>query len=191
VNRIKLSATLLAGALSLAACGHKTETTTTETVNTTGDNVADVETPAAPALTPGQTFANTAAASDAFEIETSKLALQLSQSDAVKAFARQMVTAHTTSTEKLKAAAAGVSPAIAPDPTLTPEQQQKLADLKTKTGAAFDTAYAAEQVAGHQATLDALKAYAASPDVAPLSQFATTMVPIVTAHLNMAKSIKP
>jgi putative membrane protein len=68
-------------------------------------------------------------------------------------------------------------------------QQQKLDELKTKSGAEFDTAYAAAQVEAHQMTLDALKAYSASGDVPSLKSFATELVPVVTAHLNMAKGL--
>jgi putative membrane protein len=60
-----------------------------------------------------------------------------------------------------------------------------------KTGADFDTAYAADQVAAHQATLDALKSYSTSGDVPALKTFATGLIPTVTAHLNMAKGLKP
>lgn len=52
-----------------------------------------------------------------------------------------------------------------------------------------DSAKADAQRTGHQATLDALKAYSASGDVPSLKAFATKMVPIVTGHLNMAKSL--
>jgi putative membrane protein len=46
-------------------------------------------------------------------------------------------------------------------------------------------------VDAHQKTLDGLKSYSASGDVAQLKDFATKMVPIVTAHLNMANGLKP
>ncbi|MEW2849287.1 DUF4142 domain-containing protein [Stenotrophomonas maltophilia] len=48
----------------------------------------------------------------------------------------------------------------------------------------------AEQTAAHQQTLDTLKAYAASGDMPALKDFATGLIPTVTAHLNMAKSLK-
>ena len=174
-------------ALALAACGQKTETTNT---NLTTDTVVsnDVSTPAA---APGQAFANTAAASDAFEIATSELAANQAQSATIKKFAAQMITAHTDSTAKLKAAASTVSPALVPDPTLTAEQQQTLDSLKALKGADFDKAYASAQVDAHQKALDGLKTYSASGDVPQLKDFATKLVPTVTAHLNMAKSLKP
>ena len=62
--------------------------------------------------------------------------------------------------------------------------------LKAETGAAFDHAYVADQVTAHQKTLDALKAYSTGGDVQALKMFAGTLIPIVTAHLNMAKGIK-
>lgn len=140
-------------------------------------------------MSPGQAFANAAAASDAFEIQTSRLAATKASSAKVKRFAREMIKAHTDSTAKLKTAAAAAAPAITPNPALTPDQQQTLDALSAKSAADFDRAYADAQRRGHQATLDALQAYSASGDVPSLKSFATSLVPTVTAHLNMAKSL--
>ena len=191
--RYTIIALLSGSALALSACGgSKTETsTTTNSVITEGDSLTVDNNSVAAVLSPGQAFANAAASSDAFEIAESQLAQSTSKSAAIKSFAQKMIDAHTGSTAKLKAAAASATPAITPDPTLTAEQQQKLDALKAKTGADFDTAYAADQVAAHQATLDALKTYSASGDVPELKTFATGLVPTVTAHLNMAKGLKP
>jgi len=192
-------ALLSATALALVGCGHKEETTTTtnsvtaESGSTTvaDTSMADNSVVAAPAASGGQAFANTAAASDAFENAESQLAATSAHSAAIKSFAKKMIEAHTGSTAKLKTVTAGLSPAITPDPTLTPDLQAKADALKAKTGADFDAAYAADQVAAHQATLDALKSYSASGDVPALKTFATGLIPTVTAHLNMAKGLKP
>lgn len=175
-----------AAALTLAGCGKKEDSAATTT--------AGAEMPAATdggpvAASPGQAFANAAASSDAFEIASSQLAADKAGSAKTKTFAQQMIKAHTESTAKLKAAASAATPPLTPDPALTPVQQQKLDALKAKSGAEFDTAYAAAQVEAHQMTLDALKAYSASGDVPSLKAFATELVPIVTAHLNMAKGL--
>lgn len=175
--------------IALAACGQKKETQpdgASADLNANGAMEAQV-----PAVSLGQQFANSAAASDAFEIATSKLAQATSKSASVKAFASKMVDAHTQSTEKLKATAGGLSPPVIPDPTLTAEQQQIVDSLKMKTGADFDAAYIRAQVDGHQQTLDALKAYVASGDLPALKDLASSLVPTVTAHLNMAKGLKP
>ena len=191
---ILLSGTVLA----LAACG-KHEAATNDSANdvnmmtadngSVSDNGTDMNA-ATPAPMTAQGFANAAAASDHFEIESSKMAAASAKSSAVKAFASKMIAAHTASTAKLKAIAGAQSPAITPDDTLSSAQQASLDSLKPLKGAAFDTAYAAAQVDAHQKTLDALKAYAASGDNDALKGFAKDMVPTVTAHLNMAKGLK-
>jgi len=148
-------ALLSASALALAGCGHKDETTTTTTNSVTAESASttaadngmvDNGTVATP-VSAGQTFANTAAASDAFEIAESQLAATSAHSAAIKSFAQKMIEAHTGSTAKLKTVAAGLTPPMTPDATLTADQQQKVDALKAKTGADFDTAYAADQVA--------------------------------------------
>jgi len=176
-----------AAALALASCGHKATSDNTTTTVTT--NVADASNMTETAPADGQSFANAAAASDAFEIATSKLALTTSKSSAIKKFADEMIAAHTGSTAKLKAAAGSAAPAITPDPALTSDQQQQVDAMKAMTGVDFDQAYAKAQVDGHQKTLDALKAYAATGTVASLKTFASGMVPTVAAHLNMAKGL--
>lgn len=182
-HAIVLSVSALA--LSLSACGKKAEPV--------GEASPDAETSIAAdaALAPSaaQVFANTAAASDMFEVETSKLAQEKGTVAKVKTFAGNMVKAHTESTAKLKTAASAAAPPLVPDAVLSSAQQQTLDALKTKTGADFDTAYAKAQVDAHQATLDALKVYSATGDVPTLKAFATEMVPVVTGHLNMAKGL--
>lgn len=184
---------LSVAALALASCGQKA-TTSTDTTTTVSENnivpATDANTMVAPVASPGQAFANTAAASDAFEISTSQLAATNAASSAVKSFAQKMIAAHTESTTKLKAAASSASPALTPDPTLTADQEKKLTDLKAMTGADFDKAYVSIQVDAHKATLDALKAYSTTGDVPQLKAFATSLVPIVTAHFNMADALK-
>ncbi|MDQ1228694.1 DUF4142 domain-containing protein [Sphingomonas sp. SORGH_AS_0879] len=192
---IRATALGAAALLALAGCNRSEPQAqngmTADTMSTNGMAEGNAMAEATPAALPAaQVFANAAAASDAFEIETSKLALTNGASASVKSYARTMIEAHTASTAKLKTAAGSATPAITPDPTLNAEQQQKLDQLKGLNGTAFDQAYIAEQTAGHQQTLDTLKAYAATGESAPLKTFATGLIPTVTAHLNMAKGLK-
>lgn len=179
-------------ALSLAACAkHDNGNAAVDDGNVVVDNSLGTNTTAA-AVDPNtaQGFVNAAAASDRFEIESSKLAQTASTSAAVKKFAAQMISDHTASTAKLKGIVGGMTPAITPDDTLTAEQQASLDGLKGQTGAAFDAAYKQAQVDGHQKALDLLKTYSASGDNAQLKTFAQGLTPKVTAHLNMAKGLK-
>lgn len=191
MTRQILTTAAAVAALALGGCGRSDDTATTNAAMTEATSVnATADTMAVPTMSAGQTFANTAAASDAFEIESSRLAERNGASAAVKTYAAKMVTAHEESTAKLKTAAAAASPAITPDATMTPDQQAKLTAMRAANGAAFDRLYVDAQKAAHADMLATLKAYAASGDVAGLKSFAAEMSPKVAAHLNMANALK-
>ena len=190
--KIKILLLLTSTTLALAACSKNepaNENLGTDVNVTATDNEA-MANAAAPSPLTAQGFVNAAAASDKFEIESSKLAATSASSAAVKKFAAQMISAHTASTAKLKSTLAGMSPPITPDDTLSADQQAKLDSLKGLNGTAFDSAYASAQVEAHPKALDALNSYAASGDNPTLKTFATGLIPTVTAHLNMAKGLK-
>ena len=67
----------------------------------------------------------------------------------------------------------------------------KLDALKTASAATFDADYVREQVAAHENTLAAVRAYADNGDVDPLKRFAADMVRPVSEHLDMARALKP
>lgn len=137
----------------------------------------------------GQQFADTAAASDMFEIESSKLAQDKAESAAVKDFAAMMVKDHTNSTAKLKDAAGKADPAITPNPALNAEQTANLEALRGVSGAAFDTLYKEQQVAAHREALAALQGYAANGDVPAFKAFAGETANVVEGHLKHASSL--
>ena len=187
-------------ALSLAACGPKTEAAADNAANTTGEAIDDLGNTASnaadavgDALNPtpsGQTFADTAAKSDAFEIAAAKLALTNASSAKVKAFANDMIKAHTASTAKVKAAAAQASPAITPDATLTGEQNDDLTELSKLKGADFDKAYIDGQIDAHDDALELMENFAKDGDVASLKTAAGEIAPIVKGHLDIAKALE-
>lgn len=185
-------------ALALAACGKPVdnaagadnglnETALNETA--ADGNGLDTNNQIAAEPAGNANFANEAAASDAFEIATSKLAATKASNAEVKKFAADMIKAHTDSTAKLKKAAASATPAVTPDPTLPADKQAKVDALGKLSGAEFDKAYAAEQVTAHTETLQKLQDYANNGDVAPLKSFATETVPVVQHHLEMANKL--
>ena len=189
--KIKILLLLTSTTLALAACSKNepaNENLGTDVNVTATDNEA-MANAAAPSPLTAQGFVNAAAASDKFEIESSKLAATSASSAAVKKFAAQMISAHTASTAKLKSTLAGMSPPITPVDTLSADLPAQLDSLKGLNGTAFDSAYASAQVEAHQKALDALNSYAASGDNPTLKTFATGLIPTVTAHLNMAKGL--
>ena len=137
-----------------------------------------------------QGFANTTAAAHRFGIEVSRLAAAKSQSEAVRTFAARMIAAHTASEAKLKTTIARIAPTIRIDErTLSAEQQTRLQELQSKSGAAFDAAYIAGQVTAHEDTLKSLEAYAAVGDNATLSHLAKETIPSVSNQLRMARAL--
>jgi putative membrane protein len=180
-------------ALSLAACGDKTETkgaaTPAEQAATPDANpAATVPTMADEAKAPD--FVAKAAASDMYQLEAAKIALKRSTNAQVKAFAQMMVDGHTMTTDGLKAAIAASGQTLAPPTALPADLQDKIDDLNKAGNDDFDKTYADDQVDVHQATLNLLQRYAQDGDVAALKTFAADTAPKVQEHLNKAEGLK-
>lgn len=191
----------LGPAFALGACGGSEPVTTVDNViatdtiipeNSIDANAATgtgINAATGAAVMTGQAFADAAGASDAYEVAAGRLAQTKAGSQALKDFGGMMVTAHTDSTAKLKAAGAKATPAIAPNARLSDEQAANLKTLQDATGADFDTAYKAQQVTAHQKTLAAVQDYAANGTVPELKAFAAEIAPIVQEHLNKIQGL--
>lgn len=198
MNRLPMTVLLLAGCASLAACNNAEQraenaaASVGATADAAGDRIENAADNGMAALTPTPTpqeFVNRAAKSDAFEIAAARLAAKSAQSSEVKAFAEKMITAHTESTAKVKAAAAKASPAITPDPTLTADQQEDLAVLGKLTGAKFDEEYMDGQVDAHEDALALMRVFADGGADAGLKAAAVEIAPVVEGHLTMAREL--
>ncbi|GAA4765755.1 hypothetical protein GCM10023219_08480 [Stakelama sediminis] len=135
-----------------------------------------------------QQFANLVAASDAFEIQSAKLAESKATDAKLKDFAKLMIHDHDQSTAELKQAAKTI-PGVTPDATLSAQQQADLSALKSASGRAFDTLYAQQQTLAHQQAIGLLQSYAASGGNATLKEWAGKVLPIVKGHLTKIRSI--
>lgn len=200
MKKLLLTAAVLPALAALGACGDRTATNNTDTViaddGMANDTMLNDETIVgndgvandtdATALT-AQSFANTMAASDTFEIESAKIAQAKATAPAWKAFASQMINDHTASTAKLKTAAASAN--VTPSPELTAAQKADLEALRAADGAAFDATYKSQQVAAHQQALDALQGYAASGEAASLKTFAGDTAKVVQGHLQKVQAM--
>ena len=187
---------LIAGAaiaaLSLAACGQKTETkgaaTPAEQAATPDANpAATIATPADEASAP--VFVEKASASDLFEVEAAKLAQATSKNAEVKKFAADMIAAHTKSTAALKKAIADAGQTTLVVVTVLPaDLQAKLDDVKK--AANFDKAYLENQVDAHQGALNLMQRYAQDGDVPAIKAFAAATAPTVQQHYDHAKTLR-
>jgi putative membrane protein len=140
-------------------------------------------------VTKAPNFVNLAAASDMFEIQSSKVALQRSTNPDVKRFAQMMIDAHTKTTATLKGLIAGQD-GLSPPTALPSDLQSKLDALGSVSGADFDKTYLDDQVDGHQSALNVMQRYAKDGDQEPLKQFAASTAPTVQKHLDKAKALR-
>ena len=175
-----LIAALLAGsAFTVAAC-------TTPMAGMESEASAVAADPTSPLSAPG--YMQMAASSDLLEIESSRMALQMSRNQAVRSFAQLMFNdLNRTSSEMIRAAQQiGLDP---PPPQLLPHHQDMLQRLREVPLADFDRAYKAEQIAGHEEALALHRNYADRGDAEPFRALAARTAPIVEMHLGHARSL--
>ena len=144
--------------------------------------------PQAAAVSQADAYLFYSGASDVFEITSSMILLQKSQTAAVRQFATMLIDHHTQTTNQALATAkaAGVMP---PPPELTAMQKGMIGQLVAATPATIDRVYLTQQVPAHQQALLVQQGYAARGDLPALKQNAQATVPIVTAHLQMAQQM--
>jgi putative membrane protein len=177
-------------ALTVAACGDKAEKTSAEQQAATPDANPAATVPSMANETAAPDFVAKASATDMFEIEAGKLAVERSTNAEVKKYAQMMVDAHTAMSADLKSAIAASGQTLAPATALTPDLQDKLDDLRTADAKDFDKEYADDMVDVHQAALNAVQRYAEGGDVPALKAFAAAGAPKIQEHLNQAEGLK-
>lgn len=134
-------------------------------------------------------FADKVTVSNKFEIDTSQLALDYGKNDAVKAFAKSMVSDHTKAGEDFKAALAKADLAP-PLETLDVTHTAKYAKLRVfTTEKGFDRAYVDAQVAAHQDAVSLFKGYAQKGATPALKHFAAKTLPTLEHHLGMVNDL--
>lgn len=191
----KFLAAVAVGALSLSACTQEgTSVSNNQTQGTTDeamiDNSANVDGNMGVAANNAADLAyvQNAAASNVFEIETSKLALEKATVPSIKTYAQTMVDEHTKASNELMAAVtqAGLSGQIA----MPADKQAKVDALRGLSGAEFDRQYLADQRSGHQELLANVNAYLAAAPAGPLKDHASKVTGVVQKHLNSLEKIK-
>lgn len=189
---IRFTLPALLPALALAACQKAPSESDAVSTSVALDDPAAVSSSdsaidTAP-VTDAQTYLAKAGAGDKFEIDSSRAILKTTKNAEIENFAKMMISAHTESTEKVKKAAmaAGIK---APEPTLTPEMQQKLDAIKAAKGEDADKLYIEDQKEGHQAALALHKSYGAGGDTPQLKVVADNIVPVVRDHITMLNKL--
>ena len=128
------------------------------------------------------------------DIDAGKLAAAHGTHADVKAFGQQMVTDHTGVNKSATSLAAKLK--VTPEDNATSRSlkdggEKNLANLKSLKGAAFDKAYVDNEVAYHQAVLDALdKTLVPGAKNEELKALLVKVRPAFVAHLEHAKKIQ-
>jgi putative membrane protein len=125
----------------------------------------------------------TATSSNLFEIESSRLALTRSQSNAIKEFADRMLADHTRVANRARQVLneMGASP---PPAMLEPAHQQQLDALKAAVNAEFDRAYIEVQYTAHVDAITLVRDYAHTGDNERLKKLAADLLPVLQGHLD-------
>ena len=126
------------------------------------------------------------------EIQAGTAAQQRATNAAVRTFAQQMITEHTGLDQRGNALAsqAGIAPVL-PDSMLPRQHATELTALQSASGAAFDRAYMAQQVMGHQRTLSLVDASIPMASNAALRTMLQSEVrPRVADHLRHAQQLQ-
>lgn len=129
-----------------------------------------------------------ASASDMFEIESSKLALQKGD-ETTKAFAQQMITDHEKTSAELKALLAGGKVQGNPVTALTEDHKEEVDELAKLEGAEFNEEYIDDQVEAHEDAVDLFKRYAGEGENAELKAWAAKTLPALEHHYKMAQDL--
>jgi putative membrane protein len=136
-----------------------------------------------------QDFVTKVAISDMFEIQSSKLAAQKGNEN-IRAFAQQMITDHTKTTNELKGLIGKAKVKVKLPSVMDAEHQKKLDQLQKLGADKFDGTYATMQVQAHEEAVKLFEAYASSGDDAQLKAWAAKTLPALKGHLQHARALK-
>lgn len=128
-----------------------------------------------------QEFVTRASAAGHAEVELAKLALEKSSAPDIQAFARKMIEDHDRTGQELTALAKPRSLAVATAPN--DAQRAVIAELRKKSGPAFDQAYAQQAQKDHDEAVSLFSAAGTLEDEdRALAEFARKTLPKLTEH---------
>jgi putative membrane protein len=137
--------------------------------------------------TTDQLFARLAAAGGSGEVELARLAQSRARTSSVRQFADRMVADHTQANNRLTALARQAN--ITLPRGIDPDQMKVRAELESVDPAVFDSRYMDAQVTDHIKTVQLLTWEIGQGQHAEIQRFAVDTLPVVLAHLDMARSL--
>jgi len=137
----------------------------------------------------GPNFLHVAASSNLWEVQSSRLALQVSADPALRGFAEMIIADHTQLAGIMAAGAKAADIAPPPPEALMPMDQAKIDQLRAMPATSFDAPYRDMQVAAHQQAINLFQTYAAQGDNAILRAMASRALPMLQKHLAAAQAL--
>jgi putative membrane protein len=131
-------------------------------------------------------FAQKAAAGGAAEVELAQLAMEKASNDAVKQLASRIQSDHTKANQQLASIGANKGWQLPSQPT--GEHQGTKSKLEKLSGDGFDRAYVEAMIKDHRKDIKEFEREAASGEDSALKQFASSALPDLKQHLEMAES---
>ena len=189
---------LIATAALVSACNSRNETEPTPTDVYTGavlpptndlQQTESSEAPGAPTALGSQSFVDSLASANLYEVEAAKIAIDHSKTEEIRAFARQMVDDHEKAQTQLEKAVTTSTAGLKFSPKLDPQQEALLSALRA-AGAKFDETYVKQQQTAHEQTLAMLTAFASHGEGEDLRKLARSNTPVVAAHLDHARQLR-
>jgi putative membrane protein len=137
----------------------------------------------------GPNFLHFATSANLWEIQSSRLALQVSANPAVRSFAEAIIADHTLLAGQMAAAAKAADIGPPPPEALMPMDQAKIDQLRAAPATSFDASYRDLQVAAHQQAISLFQNYAAQGDNSILRTMAARALPMLQKHLTEAEAL--
>jgi putative membrane protein len=131
------------------------------------------------------TFATKAAQGGMAEVKLGHLAVDKASNPDVKTFGQRMVDDHSKANDQLKQTASSQNMTLPTD--LDAKDQATYDRLSKLSGAQFDTAYMRDMVKDHETDVKEFQREANSGKDPQLKSFASTTLPILQSHLQMAR----
>jgi putative membrane protein len=128
-------------------------------------------------------FVMNAAWGGAYEIQSSRIALQKTENPQVRMIAQHMIHDHTEAGQQLETLAQkkGLTASEMP----SDEQAKLITKLNNLSGADFDQEYLSQQKTAHEQTIDLFKKEIADGSDADIKFFARNTLPMLETHLRM------
>ncbi len=133
-------------------------------------------------------FVAEVAAGNMFEVQSSQIAVQKSD-QADMSFAQKMIADHQKAESDLQTLVSNGTVSATIPSTLPASKQKMLDKLNTLNGDGFSRKFRMDQIAAHKDTISLFQRYAKNGDNAQLKSWASTMLPTLQDHLQMAQAL--